>query len=389
MKNTLTDVMMRLIRFEIDGAPLPSAWREVLTEPVIEQLYLLSARHDLAHLVGAALDANDLLPDAPIREKFREKTYLSVARYRNMQTECERLFSVLEAAKIPFLPLKGTVLRSEYPEPWMRTSCDIDILVHPEDLSRASDAIHTSLGYAVGESCGHHLCLRGPGNLLLELHFRLIENENENDRYTAPLVHIWEHARPEAGGMRFVLDDAMFYYFHLAHMAKHFSKSGGCGVRSFLDLLILDRRPAADRRGREELVREGGLSAFAAGASRLAAVWFDDAEADETVCEMQEYVIHGGIYGTLSNVVSARRARRGGKLRYLLSRLFPSSAEMRPQYPILARHGWLLPIKWVQRGFRLLSPESRRRARSEWALNRSTDAEHSEKVGAMMRALGL
>ena len=35
----------------------------------------------------------------------------------------------IKKVQIPFLPLKGSVIRQYYPEPWMRTSCDIDILV--------------------------------------------------------------------------------------------------------------------------------------------------------------------------------------------------------------------------------------------------------------------
>ncbi|MBO4954226.1 MAG: nucleotidyltransferase family protein, partial [Clostridia bacterium] len=35
---------------------------------------------------------------------------------------------------IDFMPLKGAVIRQYYPEPWMRTSCDIDIHVKKDRL---------------------------------------------------------------------------------------------------------------------------------------------------------------------------------------------------------------------------------------------------------------
>jgi hypothetical protein len=51
-----------------------------------------------------------------------------------MKHEFERICLVLEKAKIPHIPLKGSVLRKLYKEPWLRTSCDIDILVQEETL---------------------------------------------------------------------------------------------------------------------------------------------------------------------------------------------------------------------------------------------------------------
>ena len=55
------------------------------------------------------------------------------------KAEYENLCSAFEKAQIPFLPLKGSVIRKYYPEAWMRTSCDIDILVHDEDVGRAKE----------------------------------------------------------------------------------------------------------------------------------------------------------------------------------------------------------------------------------------------------------
>ena len=44
-------------------------------------------------------------------------------------------------------------------------------------------------------------------------------------------------------------------------MAKHF-ESGGCGIRPFIDLLLLDALPAANEQERAALLKDGGLLIF-------------------------------------------------------------------------------------------------------------------------------
>ena len=53
--------------------------------------------------------------------------------------DCVECCNALEKAQIPFVPLKGSVIRKYYPEAWMRTSSDIDVLVHKEDVEKTTD----------------------------------------------------------------------------------------------------------------------------------------------------------------------------------------------------------------------------------------------------------
>ena len=85
-------------------------------------LYKLSKAHDLAHLVGDALIKNDLIGNDEIKEKYQKQVMIAIYRYEKINYELNRLRSALNEARIPFIPLKGSVLRQYYPEPWMRTS---------------------------------------------------------------------------------------------------------------------------------------------------------------------------------------------------------------------------------------------------------------------------
>lgn len=121
--------MMELIASEVCGKSIDKT-RYSLTDEELAKLYKLSKSHDLAHLVGDALIKNNLIGDGEIKAKFQKQIMLAVYRYEKINYELGRLRKVLNEAEIPFIPLKGSVLRRYYPEPWMRTSCDIDVLVH-------------------------------------------------------------------------------------------------------------------------------------------------------------------------------------------------------------------------------------------------------------------
>ena len=113
--------MMDLIASEVCDRTGDKSQYE-LTDEELAKLYKLSKSHDLAHLVGDALTKNNLIGDGEVKAKFQRQIMLAVYRYEKINYELGRLRKVLNEAKIPFIPLKGSVLRKYYPEPWMRTS---------------------------------------------------------------------------------------------------------------------------------------------------------------------------------------------------------------------------------------------------------------------------
>ncbi len=139
MQQAVEKVFFALIRFEINGDELCDEIKNLITPDILPALFKLSKRHDLAHLVGDALDKNGLLPDGTeAKKRFLQERNMAVYRYEQIQYEYEQICEVLEKAKIPFIPLKGSVIRQYYPEPWMRTSCDIDILVKENILEETA-----------------------------------------------------------------------------------------------------------------------------------------------------------------------------------------------------------------------------------------------------------
>ena len=385
MKN-LIRAMMDLIADEVCGKTVDAAGY-AFTDEELTELYKLSKSHDLAHLVGNALIKKGLIENGELKAKFQKQVMLAVYRYEKMNCELIRLRETLNGAKIPFIPLKGAVIRQYYPEPWMRTSCDIDILVHENDLEPAAAVIADRLGYKQGSRGPHDIGFFSESDIHLELHYSLIE-EDYIGMGEPILKSVWKSASAVYGGFEYVLADEMFFYYHVAHMAKHFA-IGGCGIRPFLDIWVQTHRISFDREKRDELLREGGLLTFANEAESLSEAWFDGGEYTDTGRMMEEYLLRGGVYGSMGNRVSVQQLKKGGKFRYLLSRIWLPYDALKYRYPSLEGKRYLLPVYEVRRWFDLIFGGSAGRSINELKLNSSTTAESQNNLRELLSKLGL
>lgn len=390
--NQAIDCMMALFRFALCGTELDDATRQMLTgdgtSDLLQQIYTLSKRHDLTHLAADALFRNGLLTsnDAWFA-RYQKQSHMAVYRVTQMDYELSELCRVLEQAQIPFIPLKGSVLRGYYPEPWMRTSCDIDILVHEEDLPKASDALSTALGYRIERTGTHDVPFYSPRGLHLELHYETVEEGLAKDSHHV-LSSVWDTAAVAAGSYQYAMTDEMFYFYHIAHMAKHF-ENGGCGIRPFLDLWVLNHRLCYDPQKRQALLEAGGLGTFAEAARKLSQAWLSGEEMEEQTKALQAYIVDGGVYGSVENHVKVQQAKKGGKLNYLLFRIFIPYDNLKHYYPVLQKHKWLLPFMWVRRWFRLIFHDDLKHSVNEIKINQNLSKEEQQRGADLLKQLGL
>ena len=376
--------LMDLIAYEVCDRTVDKS-QYSLTDEDFAKLYKLSKSHDLAHLVGDALIKNNLIEDGEIKAKFQKQIMLAVYRYEKINYELGRLRKVLNEAEIPFMPLKGSVLRKYYPEPWMRTSCDIDVLVQESDLERAVALLVDKLAYKRESKGSHDISLFSDYGVHLELHYSLIE-ENRVGNIESVLQDVWKKADPVAEAFEYVLSDEMLYYYHIAHMAKHFVY-GGCGVPPFLDLWVLNHRAPFDHENRSAILAEGRLLTFAAEAQALSEVWFGNTEHTDITRQMQDYLLKGGVYGTTKNRVSVQQVKHGGKFRYALSRIWLPYDTLKFHYPSLVGKRVLLPFYEVRRWFKLLFCGGVKRSVNELRLNSSATNEEQTETKEMLSKL--
>ena len=371
---------IRILRAMVCGDPLPEDFRAEAPEA----LFALARRHQLEHLTAEAL-----LPAAKAegREDFAQK--LDRARlgavYRDAHRNAmlEELKEQMTRLDVPYVLLKGVPLRRLYPANWMRSSSDVDVLLHREDLPRVEEAF-VPLGYQVGKGCTHHEELYNGGRAI-ELHWILVEDERY-PRACAPLERVWDYLIPgaEGGPTALELRDDMAYYYHLLHMLKHF-ESSGCGVRSVLDLWLLEHRVSFDADAREKLIGEGGLTRFRDTVRQIAEAWFGEGNL-AGVEDVADFILQGGCYGTQERAVTLGREKQGKG--YLLKRIFRPLSSMRHSYPILEKWPVLLPACWVIRWFKLLNPKTRRTAMNEIRYVQNYDEAEGEKLRKILLKAG-
>jgi hypothetical protein len=382
-------VLFALLRASACEQAIKEDMVNICTPEMLEGVYALAAKHDLAHLVCHALEKLSL-PACPAMQKFQRAKSQAIFRFVKLDHAYAQILGCLEDAQIPFIPLKGSVLRGQYPEAWMRTSCDIDILVHEKDLDRAQEALISALAFQSNEKGDHDIAMTSPAGVSLELHYDTVQQRYANDLRRDVLATFWERAVPvNEKAFEHRIPDDLFYFYHIAHMAKHF-EGGGCGVRPFIDLWLLNRLDeGTDRKKCEDLLESSELLTFARAAEKLSRVWLGGEERDALSSQMEDYLLQGGVYGSTDNRVAAGHQKKGGKLRYLWSRIFLPYPYLKTQYPILERYGWLAPVMHLRRWCRLLKPGAVKRAQREVEISTALPAEKAKEVAALMQGVGL
>ena len=382
----ITQIMMSLIKNAIGSVSEIPPFE--LSEDSIKALYKLSKSHDLTHLLVHPIEQNKLIEDATLFAPFQKEMYMAVYRYNRIKYEFDCLCDVLEEAKIPFIPLKGVILRSYYPQPWMRTSCDIDVFVDKENLTRAIDCLKGKLGYTEKGHGPHDVSLYSKNGTHIELHYELIEDERVNG-VSRLLSHVWDYSHPVDGySYRYEMEDEMFYFYHIAHMAKHF-EIGGCGVRPFLDIWVLNHRMDYDAEKRDSLLKDGDLIVFANAAKQLSEVWFGESEHTEVTLQMEEYLIDAGIYGNSTNSVAVRYTKKGGKFKYLLSRIWIPYDKLKYVYPSLENRRFLTLFYQIRRWFRIFSKKEREKLSNEMRIMSNQSNDTATQTANLFKKLGI
>lgn len=317
-------------------------------------LFSLAEGQGLSGAIAPILKQNALLAEEALApflaaqlEAVRSTTLLSY--------ELSRIRAVLEDGGIDYVLLKGAVLRALWPAPWMRTSCDIDILIREGDLSRATDALSAALGYTVRTVGFRDASLYAPNDAVhLELHFSLRDPAGRS----AALGAAWDYAARVGEGHEYRFLPHFEVFFLLFHLLGHIDTGGG-GIRPVIDLALL-RREGYDSEGLTSLLSDCGLSRFAEVVFALGDSILDGEPIEVLSASLAEWLILGEMYGEIhrravvKHAKGKNRSSRRVRRRYVLSRLLPKRRELALSYPALARHAWLYPVCILLRLLRLI-----------------------------------
>ena len=385
-KKTIS-VFFMLLRSAITEKSLTDEEKAECLEADFESMFGFAVSQDMGHLIGEALGQNKITIEQELGEAFRAKAFRAMFRYDTIIADYENICSIFEDEKIAFIPLKGSVIRDFYIKPWLRTSCDIDILVRPEIVDEATQVLVEKAGYTKRFKGTHNVSLFSPNGVHIELHFRLMEKGLANNA-SSVLEDVWETALVKDGYEYWMsMPDELFYFYHVAHMAKHF-ENGGCGIRPFLDLWILNRMDFGGTK-KTDLLKKGGLEKFSEIASYLSCVWLEGKSHNKVSEKMQQYIFSGGLYGVDENRIALKQQQKGGKVRYAISKIFIPYDEIKYHYPILQKYSWLTPVMEVRRWGKLIFYGHLGRTTKELAYNDNLSSEQADNMKVFLKDIGL
>lgn len=397
-------ILMDILRSELRREEFDVDRILSMSEDELSKLYKLASHHELAHVVGKKIvKSGRVTSPTGILEAFTDAYDLASVIFIHQNIVFGQICTAFENAGISYIPLKGSVLRKYYADPSIRKSCDIDVLIKKDQLSEAVELLASENKYVIGRRLSKDISLTSESGVHVELHFGLIgysnfktaDGEKSPDRL---FENIWEEAIPDRSKhYRFDMKPETFLVYHIAHMAKHFI-SGGCGIKPFMDLWIIERNFFFDRAEVQKTLGNSGLYRFYKSSVDLSRKWFDGedqkpetacGDSDELLQSMEDYILSGGVYGSIGNNIAASQAAKGGKVGYILSRIFLKYDILKLRYPILCKYPILTPAMEVVRWISVIGQGSFRRLKNEAGKSMDTSAEKRDSVGKMLEDLGI
>lgn len=327
-------------------------------------LYAFCEFHSITAMAAMALEKRwkEIPPeDAQAAAKFRQAQAKTIRKSILLNAEREQILQFLEQIGCWYMPLKGSLLQYDYPKFGMRQMGDNDILIDPSKQEQVHDFM-CSRGYEVisykttVENNYHKAPVYN-----FEMHTALFGLESA-DSFAAYYADVRNRLIPEPGkqfGLRFTPED--FYIYMVAHGWKHALHSG-IGLRFLADIWIWQSKYGkdADKRYLDRELAKLGASDFERECRILSEKLLDSHRQPDLLNDAEESLLMqlftAGAYGTTERKMENRMEQgRFRKLRYVLSRIFPSARELSLTHPNIMDQKWQVPLIWMERLLRAVS----------------------------------
>lgn len=328
--------LVKLISYYFNNEPIPDdmCW---------ESLVNSAKKHGLQTMLYEIIKKKSCIPKE-IKLKAENQYQAMIWQQIQQDYYAECLFEELKKRDIPFVVLKGHVLRHLYPYPELRTSCDVDVLY---DSNRANEIpeVMEMLGFNLKDEWTR-------GVVTIEMHPELDSfNETCKQYYANP----WQRIIKREDG-NYLFSDEDFYVYFLVHAVKHFLV-GGFGIRTVLDIYVFNReKKNLNFEYLNSELDKLGLREFNEMIKKLAFVWFGKEDEDESTIKIGEYVMFCGTYGKIENqalmrVIDEKKTTKSMKIKYFFLSVFPPYSRMIIKYNWLRKVPFLLPVAWIMRFF--------------------------------------
>ncbi len=311
-----------------------------------ELLFKLASFHSVANTAFYGIEKLKRKPESELLKKWAEVRDKEIIKDITQTTELYSIISAFDKAEIRFIILKGSHLKTLYPQSDFRSMSDIDIYIEDADTEKAKTAL-LSLGYEINrlEQGVHDVYYKKPV-MNIEVHRDLF---GEGGQEFAPIfTDLWSKSELVEKTCYNLSPDYFFSYV-LAHGIKHYD-NGGSGIRTFMDIYIYLSKMGSklNMEKIEELFESVGKKESLMDFIRLSEIWFGEGEYTDKYREMERYIIRGGTYGTFTNqtIMEMKGKSKGA---FLFGKLFPKLSYMQEQFPVLRKAPVLLPVFWLVR----------------------------------------
>lgn len=355
-----------------DALPMDSLdWDEILR---------LARIHRVEAIVWHALRDRENVP-TEIQKKLNEHWSREIVRDMRQDHAAEQVRRMLESREISFAPMKGLVLKHDYPFPHMRYMSDLDFYIQSTERNRIQSCMG-KLGAKISGTDSGDVNYEMPGQIQIEFHGCLLYRTDSTGVVCYSdwsRMKIGENCLTEEGY-------ALNLIGHVAYNIAH----AGCGVRFILDLWIYRHRhtPQPDWATVMQQLRTDGLGKIAENLLELSEYWFGEGEATPLLDELGMYIFESGLYGLSKRRMLSDIGVSGGKLYAIRSHIFRSKDEFQNRYPWLKKYPYMLPIAWGMRGAQSLKFHHKEIGKWVKGLNQSSQKEIKEH-GEQLKRFGI
>ena len=212
--------------------------KETFKETITKADCKIIRTNQLSGLVFKSLDKT--LVEEEAYKLLKNDYYQYISRDEVQKVLISELRELLNKEKIDFVFLKGSFIKTYYPESYMRAMGDIDILVRREKMKEIHQLLERD-GFSNWTNSASHDCFM-KNNVNIEIH-PMLDSEIEGE-YQDLFLDPWKYTVKDKECEYLLLPEYNFYY-QLYHMIKHLYRSG-VGYRTLVDLNLFLKRYESD-----------------------------------------------------------------------------------------------------------------------------------------------
>lgn len=337
----IRDKLIQLIRYSLHGKTVDPAF---LSEEESEQILKISRYHKISALVSLAMKDPD--------ETWMNERMNAIRRTILFDHEREEILKDLEKNQIWYCPLKGIILKDDYPEYGVREMSDNDILVDPDRMKDVRKIM---------KDHGYECILFGRWNHDTYHKEPIYNFEMHRDVfYRSTLNHFYDYyqnvkdrlLKDNDNQYGYHFSDEDFYIHCIAHNCKHM-ESGGAGLRILVDIYLYLKHHDLDWNYLEEELTKLGISEEESLYRDLVQKLFSDEEQEE-LNEKEKILIdymfssgaHGNIRNHTINALNRVKEEEGSsyKLKYVYRRIVLPESSLKMYHPFFYKHVWARPF---------------------------------------------